>query len=83
MNEDYVISKYDRLYGGLHEVTLRTKPSTIKNVQFTGQTETFIIETKRHEDGDYVFVECVDETGVIRLALPPRVANAIADRTGH
>lgn len=78
MDNDHQISKYDRLYGGLHEVTLHTKPSTIKNVQFTGRTSTYIVETKRSEDGDYIFVECMDETGVIRLALPPRVSNAIA-----
>jgi hypothetical protein len=47
----------------------------------TGKAETFVVETARHEElGDYVFVECVDEAGVIRLCLPPRVANAIASQ---
>lgn len=61
-------------------MALFTKPSTIRNVQaITGRAETFVVETARHEElGDYVFVECVDETGVIRLCLPPKVANAIA-----
>jgi hypothetical protein len=77
------ISKYDRLRGSLHDVAMFTKPSTIKNVQnITGKTETFVVETCRYEElgGDYIFIECVDDTGVTRLALPPRVANAIASQ---
>lgn len=79
---DSTISKYDRLRGNLHDVALFTRPSTIKNVQnLTGQAETFVVETCRSEDlGDYIFIECVDETGVTRLALPPRVANIIASQ---
>jgi hypothetical protein len=77
---DNTISKYDRIRGGLDGVALFTKPSTIRNIQsITGKAETFVVETARHEDlGDTIFVECVDETGVIRLALPPKVANVIA-----
>ena len=45
----------------------------------SGKSETFIVQTCRFEDqgGDFIFVQCVDESGVIRLALPPKVANAI------
>lgn len=84
---DNTVAKYDRIRGGLHGVAMFTKPSTIKNVEVvTGRAETFIIETARHElrtgeegqMGDTIFIECMDETGVTRLALPPRVANAIA-----
>ncbi len=79
---DETISKYDRVYGGLLDVSLATKPSTIKNVQtLTGKTDTFVIQTLRHsENGDYIFIECMDETGVVRLALPPKVANLIASQ---
>lgn len=79
-DNDNTISKYDRIRGGLHGVALFTKPSTIRNVQtITGRAETFVVETARHDElGDYIFVECVDETGVVRLCLPPKVANAIA-----
>lgn len=74
------LSKYDRLYGGVLDVSLATKPSTVKTVQpITGKTETFVIQTCRHEEsGDYIFIECMDENGVVRLALPPKVANLIA-----
>ena len=78
-----VISKYDRLRGSLHDIALFTKPSTVKNVQnLTGKAETFVVETARYEElgGDYIFIECMDENGVTRLALPPRVANAIASQ---
>lgn len=82
MPDDNQISKYDRLRGNLQDVALFTKPSTIKNVQqLTGKAETFVVETCRHEElGDFIFIECVDETGVTRLALPPRVANVIGSQ---
>ena len=31
--DDSTITKYDRIRGGLHDVAMFTKPSTIKNVQ--------------------------------------------------
>jgi hypothetical protein len=78
---DDTINKYDRLRGGLADVAMFTKPSTIQNIEtITGKSETFIVQTCRFEDrgGDFIFVQCVDETGVVRIALPPKVANAIA-----
>ncbi|HEX3105167.1 MAG TPA: hypothetical protein VHQ22_12015 [Terriglobales bacterium] len=80
--EESTITKYDRVYGGLYAVALFTKPSTIKNVQLiTGKTETFVIQTARHHEfGDHIFIECMDDSGVVRLALPPKVANAIASQ---
>lgn len=82
MEQQEGLSKYDRLYGGLHDVGLCSKPSTIKNVQtITGKSETFVVQTIRHhENGDYIFIECMDETGVIRMALPPRVSALIASQ---
>jgi hypothetical protein len=78
--EHDALSKYDRLYGGLHDVGLVCKPSTVKTVQtITGKSETFVVQTIRHHEyGDYVFIECMDENGVVRIALPPRVSNLIA-----
>jgi hypothetical protein len=73
------VTKYDRLRGGLEGVALFTKPSTVRNIEtITGRAETFMVETGRHENGDYIFVECTDETGTTRLCLPPRVSNLIA-----
>jgi len=79
--EDHTVSKYDRLRGGLEGVALFTRQSTIRNIQnITGRAETFIIETGRHELGDFIFIECLDEGQPVRLALPPRAANIIASQ---
>jgi len=78
---DNTVAKYDRIRGMLEGVALFTKPSTIvpKVEEITGRSDTFIVETCRQEEvGDTIFVRCVDETGVVRMALPPRVADAIA-----
>lgn len=81
-NEDFTISKYDRQRAGLEGVAMFTKPSTIQNIEgITGRAETFVIRTCRHDElGDYIFLECMDDTGVTRLALPPKVSNAIASQ---
>lgn len=78
MDNYETVSKFDRIFGGLHNIALFTSPSTIKNVQnITGKTETFIVQTCRHEDlGDFIFIECIDETGVVRIVLPPKVVAA-------
>ncbi|MGD0135267.1 MAG: hypothetical protein ABSE57_24740 [Bryobacteraceae bacterium] len=81
--EEHVISRYDRQRGGLQQgnALFVPRPATIKNTEpITGETETFVIETARHEEqGDYIFIERLDKSGTaIRIVLPPRVANAIA-----
>lgn len=88
--EEKTVSKYDRLRGGLEGIALFTKQSTIANVEtLTGKAETFVIETARlsggmgkaNEEGDYIFVQCIDENALTtRLCLPPRVANVIASQ---
>jgi hypothetical protein len=80
--EEHTIGKYDRIRGGLHDVAMFTRPSTIKTVQvLTGKSETFVVETARYEDaGDYIFIEALDESGLTRLCLPPKVAIVIASQ---
>lgn len=78
-DQDHAIQKYDRLYGGMRDVCLRSKPSTVKDVDLLGRAETFIVESMRHaEKGDFVFIEAIDSGGVTRIALPPRVTALIA-----
>jgi len=77
-----VLDPFDRLIGnleGLPDVT-KTKPSTIRTTQpLIGSSETFIITTFRQRDrGDTIFIECIKADGSFRLAIPPRVAEAIA-----
>lgn len=77
--ENNTVSKYDRLRGGLEGVAQFTSPSTIVNVEtLTGREETFVVERCRTEHGDYAFVRLMDESGVTRIALPPKVLNALA-----
>jgi hypothetical protein len=82
MINDNTVSKYDRIRGGLEGVALFTRASTVKHVEtLTGRAETFIVETARHDElGDTVFVEMMDENGVVRLALPPKVSNLIVSQ---
>jgi hypothetical protein len=73
------LTKYDRVYAGLiGGNNLQTKATTIEYVQtVTGETETYIIQTVRAQDGDYIVIKFMDKEGVKRLVLPPRVANTI------
>ena len=79
MEQDYTISKFDRqiagLQGGNH---LPTKPATIEHVSFTGEAETFIVQTIRDEKGDNIIIKYLDREGPKRLVLPPKVAATIA-----
>jgi hypothetical protein len=76
MNNDSTIPKYNRVRGGLNAVF--TRPTTFKVVEeTTGLADSYMVETGRDEQGDHCFVERVDETGVIRMYLPPKVVNAI------
>lgn len=80
MDTDNTVSKYDRLRGSLEGVAVFSKPSTVQNIEIiTGKEETYVVETGRlAEKGDYIFVRCMDDSGVTRLAMPPKVAAAIA-----
>ena len=56
--------------------------TTVKMVQIDNRKvhEIRCIYVRNHEYGDYVFIECMDESGVIRIALPPRVSDLIASQ---
>jgi hypothetical protein len=86
MNDDYQIAKYDRIYGGVcGGNTVKTKQSTVQNVDVIGRAETFIVQTvrvydrsKAEDNGDYVFVQMLDADGAVtRMALPPKVSRSI------
>lgn len=69
MSNDSTISKYDRLPGCryVHPAVHHQECAQRKPLSY-------------EEKGDYVFIECVDDSEVTRLALPPKVANAIASQ---
>jgi hypothetical protein len=78
MTTENTVHKYDRKYGNLLDVSLKTKPSTIKIIEpLTGRTETFILQTLRHEGGNYTFIELADEEGLTRIVLPPKVSRVL------
>jgi phage/plasmid primase-like uncharacterized protein len=80
MMEEYkTVDKYDRAMGGLLSGnSLKTKATTMEEVEpYTGETESFIVQTIRDEKGDHVSVKFIDKDGVKRLILPPKVVLTI------
>lgn len=74
---------YDRQLGLLHDLpdVVKTKPSTVRTVPplGVGGTQVFVCQTYRQrERGDTIFLEVVNNAGVVRLVIPPQVANTIA-----
>lgn len=68
------IDKFDRTFGALQDVALCSKPTTIEYVEpVTGRVQTFVVQTFRTENGDYIFIKTMDDGGLIRIALPPKV----------
>jgi hypothetical protein len=76
------VDKFDRLMGalvGLPDVT-HTKPSTITSVEpFVGEALTFIVQTYRQREvGDTIFLQVASSEGLVRVAITPAAADAIA-----
>jgi hypothetical protein len=79
MNEENTLSKFDRTLAGLQGGNnLPTKPTTIEHITFTGEAETFVVQTIRDEKGDHIVIKFIDKDGVKRIICPPRVSNTIA-----
>jgi len=73
---------YDRTMRALHGIPDATavKPATVRTMHPVLElAQTFIVQTYRHrENGDTIFVEYVSTEGMVRIALPPAVADCIA-----
>jgi hypothetical protein len=80
MDNDHMISKFDRSVAGLQGGNnLATKATTIEHTDpILGEAETFIVQTIRDQKGDHIIVKFVDKEGVKRLILPPKVTMTIA-----
>lgn len=82
MEDEKKIDNYDRLMGLLHGLpdVVVSKPSTIRTLSpLIGASQTYIVQTYRQKDkGDTIFVEGLSAEGSFRLAIPPKVAEAIA-----
>ena len=79
---DSTITPYAKIRGGLQGVALFTKPSTVRWVRpLDGESETYIIETCRQDEiGDTIFIEALSGDTVVKIALPPKAAAAIASQ---
>ena len=81
-NNSRTPDNFDRLIGALHGLpdVVASKPTTIRTlVPLLGSSQTFIVQTYRQRDqGDTIFIECVHGEGSFRLAIPPKVSEAIA-----
>lgn len=75
------VDPFDRAHGviaGLPD-TLKTKPTTVMAATpLVGDVRTFVVQTVRREEGDTIFLQCLDAAGQYRLVIPPKVATAIA-----
>jgi hypothetical protein len=73
---------YDRLMGALDGLpdVVHTRPSTVRTtVPILNNSQTYIIQSFRQVGvGDTIFLEMVSRDGSLRVALPPKVADAIA-----
>ena len=62
--------------------SLETKPVTIQHIAYaskvTGEMQTFIVQTIRLEDGDYVALTIIEDGETVQAVIPPRVTRAIA-----
>ena len=85
--EEKTLSKFDRQFAGLQGGNnLPVKPATIEHVEFTGEAETYIVQTIRAEyhtksgtkTGDYLVIKVVDGEGTKRIILPPKATETIA-----
>ncbi len=72
---------YDQMRGQA-EGFLHTAPTTVVTspILGVGGTQTFIVETFRmpQGEGDFVFVQKVDQAGAVRFVIPPTIADVIA-----
>lgn len=74
-------NRFDRAIGALVGIpdVVHSSPTTVRDVTpMVGDAATFIVQTYRHkEQGETLFIECVDDVGAIRLVIPPKVTAII------
>lgn len=72
---------FDRILGsleGLPDVVKTAAATRVVVSPLIGEAQTFIIQTYRQDGKDTVFVQYIDASGSVRIALPPAAADAIA-----
>lgn len=69
---DKLLSRLIGLPNGAH-----TQPSVVQDVDFYGNTTSYMVQTVKTEDGPTVFVTQVNAAGSVRYILPPNVLRLI------
>ena len=69
---DKLLSRLIGLPNGAH-----TQPSVVQDVDFYGNTTSYMVQTVKTEDGPTVFITQVNATGSVRYILPPNVLKLI------
>ena len=80
MAEDTPRDPFDRLIGLIDGTpgTRKARPSTVTSVlPLLGDSQTYVVQTYKTEDGFFGFVQSIDRSGGARFVLPPKVMNAI------
>lgn len=72
---------FDRIIGaidGLPGVS-KARPTSVTSIlPIVGNSQTYVVQTYKDDDeGFYVFLQMVDAEGRARIAIPPKVAQAI------
>jgi hypothetical protein len=69
---DKLLSRLTGLPNGAH-----TQPSVVQDVDFYGNTTSYMVQTVRTESGPTIFVTQVNAAGSSRFILPPAVVRTI------
>lgn len=80
-DQDRRVDPFDRLLGmidGLPDFS-KARPSTVTTTTpLIGVSQTYVIQTYKERDGGFtIFLQMVDAEGRARIAIPPKVAQAI------
>jgi hypothetical protein len=76
-NFDKLLSRLIGLPNGAH-----TQPSVVQDVDFYGNTTSFMVQTVKHDEGSTVFVTQVNAQGSQRYILPSKVLQLIDRQRG-
>jgi len=69
---DKLLSRLIGLPNGAH-----TQPSVVQDIDYYGNTTSYMVQTVKSEEGSTVFVTQVNATGSQRYILPPKVLTVI------
>jgi hypothetical protein len=69
---EQTLSRLVGLPNGAH-----TQPTVVQAMDFYGNVSTYLVQTVKWEDGESVFITCVQGEQATKMVLPPKVTAAI------